>query len=122
MTNQAVTSHPRGNIFWSKYYFNNLVFSQMTACIVMQGADLRSIFSARSYCVLQHTHEAPNLTIEDERVLDYGPFYLLKGVPSQVYDPPLRLKNVVMARLGAHPEGLTDIELVTFLIMSVCPP
>lgn len=122
MTNQEVTAHPKGNVLWLKYCFDNLVFSQMTACSVLQGADLRSIFSARSYCVLQHTHETAHLRVEDAFVLDHGPFYLLQGVLSQVYDPPLRLKKAIMARLGARPQGLSDIELVTFLIMTVCPP
>jgi hypothetical protein len=117
-----VTQHPKGSLIWSKYCFGALTFSQTTACIVLQGADLRNIFTARACCVLVHTHTTPSLEKVEEHILDYGPFYLLKGVPSPVHDPPLRLKNVVMARLGTQPEGLSDLEIVTFLIMAVCPP
>ena len=117
-----VTAHQKGDVIWSKYSFDALVFSQTTACLVLQGADLRNIFTARAYCVLQHTHTTPSLVSKDEHILDYGPFYLLKGTPSPVHDPPLRLQNAVMARLGSHPEGLSDLEIVLFLIMTVCPP
>jgi hypothetical protein len=110
------TQHAKGSITWTKYSAPALVFSQLTACLILQGADLRNVFTERAYAVIA------NKDGEEVRILDYGPFYLLKGSLSPVHEPPLRLRDVVLARLQERPKDTTNLEIVTHLIMSVCPP
>jgi hypothetical protein len=109
------TPHPKGKIFWCKFAFDELVFSHLTAMLVLQGGDLRHVFSARSYIKF------------GKHLVDYGPFYLLKGALSKVTSPPLRLQGgVVLAKIENRPfdgdrPALTDLEIVTHLIAEVLP-
>lgn len=109
------TSHPKGSIFWGKFMFDELVFSHLTAMLVLQGGDLRHVFTDRSHIKF------------GEQLVEYGPFYLLKGSLSKVTSPPLRLEGgVVLAKLENRPfhnerPALTDLEIVTHLLAEVLP-
>jgi len=113
-TTPNYTLHSTGVILWSRFDFDELVFSHLTAMLVLQGGDLRHVFTGRSY-------------IRFGDLVEYGPFYLLKGSLSKVTDPPLRLKGgVVLARLRdqsvlSEKPKLTDLEIVTHLITEVLP-
>lgn len=114
-----ITAHPKGYIHWVRYSTPALVFSHLTTSLILQGIDLRTVLTQRSFTLLCDVSEEDPVA---PQLLDYGPFYLLKGALTPVYRPPLRLEDVVIARLMERPEGLTDLELVTYLIMTVCPP
>lgn len=113
-TTPNYTLHSTGVILWSKFVFDELTFSHLTAMLVLQGGDLRHVFTGRSY-------------IKFGGLVEYGPFYLLKGSLSKVTSPPLRLEGgVVLARLRdqsvlSDKPKLTDLEIVTHLLAEVLP-
>ena len=109
------TPHPDGMIQWARYEHHALTFSHLATCLVLQGADLRNIFTERSFAVICDGEK-------DVVVWDHGPFYLLKGTLSSVGDPPLRLKDAVLACLVDYPKNLTPLEVTTYLILTLYPP
>jgi hypothetical protein len=84
-----------------------LVLSHVAAMLVMQGMKLSDLFppDMRFMC--------------GEHVLGLGPYVFLKGDLSTVQDPPLRLKNLVLAMNIKAPDGMKRDELLSVLLRGV---
>lgn len=83
-------------------------FGHAAALLVVQGMLLQDFFPPDIY-----------FASKAEGVLVRGPFLLLKGELSLPHDPPLRLKNMVLAHNISAPETLSREELLSALLDAI---
>jgi hypothetical protein len=100
---------PRGELHYTRLKLDAFIFDQVAGVLVMQGMTLQDLFppDAHFVCVWEK-HPA--------QILVAGPFVLLKGEASAGWDPPLRLKDVVLAALESVPAGMTRDDVLAFLL------
>ncbi len=81
------------------------IFGHAAAVLQMQGMPLQDFF-------------APDAEFVDTQgsVFSLGPYVFLKGELSQPWEPPLRIKNVVLAAVESVPEELTKEEVHAALL------
>lgn len=90
-------------------YIKEFFFEHAATVLVVQGMVLQDFFPPDVY--FKHAPYADPIA--------RGPFLLLKGELSQPWDPPLRLKNMVLARVNSVPEGMKREELLGHLLRAV---
>jgi hypothetical protein len=99
-----------GGVEWEKVTSPSFVFSQTAALLVAQGMKLSDLFPPDVSFVVPHKEG-------DLRVR--GPFLLLKGTFSRPSSPPLRLQDMVLARVSLVPGGMPDDEVRAVLLRAV---
>jgi hypothetical protein len=83
-------------------------FEHAATILVVQGMVLQDFFPPDVRFV--------NVASLDETPIAEGPFLLLKGELSMPWDPPLRLKNMVLAKVTKMPEDMTREQLLAILL------
>jgi hypothetical protein len=84
------------------------VFSHAPAMLVIQGMLLSDFFSPSDVYFTDGT-----------KTLLTGPFILVRGILSEVQDPPPRLKQLVLAKVLRAPEQLSQAELFSKVLESL---
>lgn len=103
---------PQGDLRFTRVNIDAFIFHQVSSVLVLQGMTLQDLFppDARFACVRGNI---------EQQVLARGPFIFLKGALSEGWDPPLRLKGVVLAALESVPAGVTREEVLDCLLKEV---
>lgn len=96
-------------IYWDKFELDELVFSQAAAILIMQGMLLQDFFPPD--VLFQH--------VRCPRIVHRGPFFFLKGALSKPQDPPMRLKNVVLASVTEAPPDMPMEKLRGLLLEQI---
>lgn len=98
-----------GEIEFSRIDAQEFFFDHAATVLVVQGMMLQDFFSSDVYFQ----------SALDGHVFDHGPFIFLKGALSSFASPPLRLKNMVLARVTSMPKDMTRTELLGALLRAI---
>ena len=93
-----------GELAYVRVAVGALVLNHAPAILVMQGLLLQDLFAPDTFFAFRG------------EVLARGPFVLLRGTLSTPQDPPLRLKDVVLAAVERAPAGMTREEVLATLL------
>lgn len=96
---------------WERLRIPTFFFEHAATILVVQGMVLQDFFPPDVYF--------QNLGSLDEEPLARGPFLLLKGELSMPWDPPLRLKDMVLAKVTKMPKDMAREELLALLLRTV---
>jgi hypothetical protein len=97
-------------ILWQKITSPAFFFHQASAILVIQGLMLQDLFPPSGRFVYTKNADEP---------IGRGPFILLKGELATAGDPPLRLKNMVLASLLEFPANLAKEEFLGSLLRAI---
>ncbi len=98
-----------GSIEWESIESSAFVFSQTAALLVAQGMKLSQLLPP------DVRFDLSSVGVEGPT----GPFLLLKGTLSTPDSPPMRLKDMVLARLTRVPVGMSEADVLSDLLRSV---
>lgn len=97
------------SVVWEKVLIEELLLGHAAALLIAQGMQLRELFPDSGYFI----------TRPSNIVFSNGPYIFLKGSLTKPHDPPLRLKEVVLAHVTQVPEGTKMEALMGLLLQQV---
>ena len=100
-----------GDITFDLYKSGAFYFEHAATILVVQGMILQDFFPPDVYW--------QSVVGGKRHAYGPGPFLLLKGELSQPWDPPLRLKNMELARVISAPKDMKREELLGHLLRAI---